>query len=74
MRLTMLFLLFCAAPVAAQEMSPTWKGECERKPTCAEMRDCDEARFYYKHCGGETLDRDGDGEPCEDLCGFKSRG
>ncbi|RJF87758.1 hypothetical protein D3874_12595 [Oleomonas cavernae] len=36
------------------------------------MRDCDEARFYYKQCGGSVLDRDGDGIPCEDLCGFKS--
>lgn len=42
--------------------------ECGGKRTCAEMDDCAEARFYLEQCGVGSLDRDGDGTPCEGLC------
>jgi hypothetical protein len=32
------------------------------------MDSCEEAMFYYKHCGLTYLDGDGDGVPCENLC------
>ncbi|MEW6037723.1 MAG: thermonuclease family protein [Pseudomonadota bacterium] len=41
---------------------------CGAKRRCAEMASCEEARFYLKRCGVKTLDRDGDGIPCEGLC------
>jgi len=42
---------------------------CGSKRHCAQMSSCDEARFYLTHCGVKSLDRDGDGTPCENLCG-----
>lgn len=35
--------------------------------SCKEMRTCDEAKKYLAS-GCQSLDRDGDGIPCEDLC------
>ncbi|MDF9391705.1 MULTISPECIES: thermonuclease family protein [Methylococcus] len=42
--------------------------QCGAKQRCAEMVSCEEARFYLSRCGVRTLDRDGDGTPCEELC------
>ena len=42
--------------------------ECAGKRTCSDMNDCREARFYLDQCGLSSLDRDGDGVPCEGLC------
>lgn len=42
---------------------------CGLKRTCKEMTTCDEARYYLTRCGVKNLDRDGDGVPCEALCG-----
>lgn len=33
------------------------------------MGSCAEAHFYLHTCGVSSLDRDGDGIPCETLCG-----
>lgn len=41
---------------------------CGSKHHCSQMRSCDEAHFYLTHCGVNSLDRDGDGVPCESLC------
>jgi len=32
------------------------------------MESCEEARFYLNRCKVKTLDKDGDGVPCEKLC------
>nr|WP_255840606.1 excalibur calcium-binding domain-containing protein [Pseudomonas benzenivorans] len=32
------------------------------------MSSCEEAKFHLKSCGLNSLDRDGDGVPCENLC------
>ena len=42
---------------------------CGAKRTCGEMADCAEARRHLTECGLARLDRDGDGVPCESLCG-----
>ena len=44
------------------------KSECGQKQTCKEMTSCDEAMFFLKECGVRSLDKDGDGIPCEALC------
>jgi len=44
---------------------------CGAKRHCAQMRTCEEARFYFSHCRFKTLDQDGDGVPCESLCAPK---
>lgn len=41
---------------------------CGSKRTCKEMASCDEARYYLTRCGVKSLDRNGDGVPCEALC------
>lgn len=52
---------------------PPWKWRkpdisgCGPKRYCKQMTSCDEAHRYLK-CGIRTLDRDGDGVPCESLC------
>jgi endonuclease YncB( thermonuclease family) len=42
--------------------------ECGQKRYCKEMISCEEAMFFLKDCGLSSLDRDGDGIPCESLC------
>ena len=41
---------------------------CGSKRHCAQMSSCDEADFYLKHCGLKSLDKNGNGVPCESLC------
>lgn len=55
-----------AAPVMLYDMA------CGKKRLCSQMTSCDEARFHLTRCGVKTLDRNGDGRPCEDWCGSGS--
>lgn len=44
--------------------------ECQLRRTCSKISSCEEAMWYLEHCSwGRKLDRDGDGRPCESLCG-----
>lgn len=45
--------------------------ECGSKHRCSQMVSCDEARFYFTHCGVKMLDGNHDGIPCENLCSGK---
>ncbi|MCP5424550.1 MAG: thermonuclease family protein [Gammaproteobacteria bacterium] len=56
-----------ASTGAANPSSP-YPRLCRRRPRCEELRDCDEARFYFVVCGLDYLDHNGDGTPCENLC------
>ncbi|MDP2804846.1 MAG: thermonuclease family protein [Gallionellaceae bacterium] len=42
---------------------------CGHKTHCSEMTSCDEAHFYLTRCEEKSLDANGDGVPCEALCG-----
>lgn len=42
---------------------------CGGKRYCGEMNSCGEANYYLNECGVYRLDGDGDGVPCESLCG-----
>lgn len=42
---------------------------CRGKRFCSEMESCEEAEFFLATCRMSQLDRDGDGVPCESLCG-----
>lgn len=46
--------------------------ECSKR-TCKQMDSCEEARYHLKYCGMDQLDRDGDGVPCESICGGKKK-
>lgn len=42
---------------------------CDTHKTCKQMRSCSEAVFHLRQCGDKKRDGDGDGIPCEGLCG-----
>lgn len=42
---------------------------CSAKRFCSQMSSCDEAVYHLRVCGQRRLDGDGDGKPCERLCG-----
>jgi hypothetical protein len=42
--------------------------DCQAKRYCTQMKICAEARAYLTQCNIQSLDRDGDGVPCEALC------
>lgn len=42
---------------------------CGSKRLCSQMVTCEEAKIFYLHCGVKSLDGDGNGVPCESLCG-----
>ena len=42
---------------------------CGSKSRCSQMTSCAEAKFYLRSCRATRLDGDGDGVPCEKICG-----
>jgi hypothetical protein len=62
-------LLFAAAPALAQAPRSPAPWRCGEKRYCTQMTSCAEARFHFETCGLRRLDGDGDGTPCERLCG-----
>lgn len=46
---------------------PAVTGTCGSKKYCHQMVSCEEAKRYLA-CGVSSLDKDGDGLPCESLC------
>ncbi|PPB54646.1 excalibur calcium-binding domain-containing protein [Campylobacter hyointestinalis] len=45
--------------------------DCSKPKHCKQMKNCKEAYEYLYKCGYTGLDRDGDGVPCESICGYK---
>jgi len=43
--------------------------KCGTKTKCGQMNSCAEAMCFLKKCGVTRLDGDGDGTPCEAICG-----
>lgn len=41
---------------------------CGRKHLCSQMASCVEAKIYFTQCNVKSLDGNGDGVPCENLC------
>lgn len=38
---------------------------CDGRTMCSQMRSCEEATYFLKHCPGTRMDGNGDGVPCE---------
>lgn len=45
---------------------------CGSKHYCSQMLSCEEATFYFTQCHVKTLDKNGNGLPCENLCRSKA--
>lgn len=60
---------YTPAPRAAVRPKRERRLQCSGKRTCGEMNSCAEANFYLEECGVSRLDGDGDGVPCESICG-----
>jgi len=58
-----------SSPATKPQKSGTKKYRCGSGKRCSNISSCEEARYLLKHCGLKRLDRDGDGIPCENLCG-----
>lgn len=61
-----LFLLI--ASLCISTVTNATEYDCDKK-YCKEMVSCDEAYYQLQVCGFTGLDRDGDGVPCESVCG-----
>ena len=57
----------CAGTMISEEV-PAAQVDCQAKRYCTQMKTCEEARAYLTQCEIKSLDRDGDGVPCEALC------
>ena len=55
----------------AVQDAPSAGPACGKKHYCSQMQSCEEAKFYLTQCRVKTLDKDGDGVPCENLCNPK---
>lgn len=54
-----------ASPVVRQAQ----RFSCDGRQHCSQMRSCEEARYFLRHCPNTKMDGDGDGVPCEQqLC------
>ncbi|HEX8584231.1 MAG TPA: excalibur calcium-binding domain-containing protein [Allosphingosinicella sp.] len=60
---------YTPAPRGSVRRKPEQGQQCSGKRTCGEMNSCAEANFYLDECGVSRLDGDGDGVPCESICG-----
>ena len=58
-----------AAVAMALLLMPTSALACGDKSYCKDMANCAEATYYLRTCDLRRLDGDGDGIPCEALCG-----
>lgn len=63
---TISFLLVASFLLATAASATEY--DCDKK-YCKEMVSCDEAYYQLQICEFTGLDRDGDGVPCENVCG-----
>jgi cold shock CspA family protein len=49
----------------AQPLATGAAFECDGRTHCSQMRSCEEATYFLKHCPGTQMDGNNDGEPCE---------
>ena len=57
--------LASTSPVLEVIESTTQNFQCDGRIYCSQMRSCDEATYFLKHCPGVKMDGNNDGIPCE---------
>lgn len=58
------------APIQTALAAPGFS--CGQKRLCRQMTSCEEATFHLQQCGLRSIDGDGDGVPCEQICRGRS--
>lgn len=58
-------------PATTDKLQANSSFTCGEKRFCTHMDSCAEATFYLTQCRLSRLDKDGDGIPCESLCGLR---
>ena len=53
-----------AGDLTARDAQPS-AFSCDGRTRCSQMRSCEEATYFLKHCPGVEMDGDSDGIPCE---------
>ncbi|ATW43454.1 excalibur calcium-binding domain-containing protein [Glaesserella parasuis] len=61
------FFLVCLLGLATATTASAFS--CSDGRYCKDMSSCEQAQYLLKQCGMKNLDRDGDGIPCENVCG-----
>lgn len=52
------------------QAAPSTTNHCPtHRPYCKNIKTCSDAKYLLNQCGFADLDSDGDGTPCEALCG-----
>ncbi|MFT3803125.1 MAG: excalibur calcium-binding domain-containing protein [Burkholderiaceae bacterium] len=44
---------------------PAQQFRCDGRTYCSQMRSCEEATYFIRHCPNTKMDGDNDGVPCE---------
>ena len=57
------------APATVTTAPESGAFSCAPSKTCSRMESCEEALYHLTVCGNRRLDGDGDGVPCQALCG-----
>lgn len=52
--------------VARTSTAPSGRYSCDGRTYCSQMRSCNEAKYFLRHCPNTKMDGDRDGIPCED--------
>ena len=52
-------------PPGAAAPVPVPAYQCDGRKYCSQMRSCEEATYFLRHCPGVRMDGDGNGVPCE---------
>lgn len=50
-------------PRRTQASTPQFR--CDGRTHCSQMRSCEEAKYFIRHCPNTKMDGDRDGVPCE---------
>ena len=61
-----------AAMATAAPATDSGEFSCTPSKTCSRMETCEEALHHLTVCGNKRLDGDGDGIPCQSLCGGRA--
>ena len=66
-KITLMLFIFAACAGRGEPQKQESDARCSDR-VCGQMSSCSEAIYNYQYCGNKELDKDEDGQPCEELC------